>query len=272
MRSHISVLLAVVFIAYACHRGTTLGTPRHRDGDGALRLVLLQNSYFGGGFDQPLFLAYADGTILFPRTTSHGIPEQYTVLHVPPVSVDSLLGSLGVTAALYSLDSLYDYAPGWTDQHSFYLLLPADSGQKLVVIRAGLEDSMKLRSDVPAPFKQLYARLMAFSPPSATGWVPDSLQVSIWPYEYAPDNPPLAWPQRWPGLDSPRWKRRSDDLVKEVRTIRLPFSDRPLLDSLLVARREKQAIGITGRKWAVGYRWLFPQETEWWWLAKRLES
>jgi hypothetical protein len=176
-----------------------------------------------------------------------------------------------VTKELYSLDSIYDYAPGWTDQHSFYLLLPADSGHKLVIIRAGLEDSVKLRGDVPTPFKRLYRALLAFSPP-APDWTPDSLQISIWPYEYAPDNPPATWPHRWPGLESSRWQRHDDPLVKEVRTLHLPFSEQPLLDSLLNAERPKQAIAISGKKWAAAYRWLFPHEEEWWWLTKRLES
>lgn len=265
--------LVAAILASSCRHTTERRTPvRGTDGGSAVRFALLQNSYWGGGIDRPLFLAYADGTILFPRERSRSIPIQYFVLRLTSAGVDSVLRELGVSSALYSLDSAYDFAPSVTDQHSFYAVLPQDSGMKVITIRAGLADSENLKPAVPEPFKRLYANLLGFHPPGAIPWRPDSLQVSIWPYEYAPDNPPLRWPATWPGLENPRWHRRPDPYVEEVRTIRFPFSYSGAIDSILSAQRTKQAVGISGKKWAMGYRWIFPHEDEWWWLARRLES
>ena len=236
-----------------------------------VRVVLLQHSYWGGGFDRPLFVAFADGTILFSRRYTRGITAEYGVVRMPPERFDETLGALGVTAALEQLDSLYDYAPGVTDQHSFYLLVARPSGTKLITVRAGLEDSVTLGHDVPAAFRTFHTRVMRYAPPDASVWTPDSVEVSIWPYEYAPDNPPLAWPAQWPGLTDTRWKRRPDEFVHEVRTLRLPFAEHARLDSLLAVQRTKQAVGISGKKWAMGYRWIFPHEQAWQQVAKRLE-
>ena len=238
----------------------------------ALRLALFQNSYWGGGFDRPLFLAYSDGAVLFPRKRLYNIPQEYGSVQLSSSDLDSALARLGLNASVYALDSLYDFAPGTSDQHSFYLLVAQDSEMKLVVIRAGLADSDTLLSEVPAPFRRLYSGLMSFSPVEAVKWLPDSVQVSIWPYEYAPDNPPLSWPPGWPPLDDSRWHRQANPFVKEVRSIQLPFSFASTLDSLLDARRTKQAFGIGGMKWMLDYRWSFPHETAWLALTKRLES
>ena len=272
MRLRTYTPVAAFFLALSCGHQTD-GRPigRQTDENGPLRFALLQNSYWGGGFNRPLFLAYADGTLLFARERVRGVPVHYSVVHLTRSGIDSVLHELGVSA-LYSLDSAYDFAPNVSDQHSFYAVLPLDSGMKVISIRAGLRDAESLGPQVPAAFKHLYTKLLRYSPPGAAPWTPDSLQVSIWPYEYAPDNPPLRWPASWPGLQSPRWHRRSHPTVEEIRTIRFPFSFSIPLDSMLSARRTKQAIGISGKKWAMKYRWIFPYEKEWRWLAKDLES
>lgn len=97
------------------------------------------------------------------------------------------------------------------------------------------------------------------------------MQCEVWPYEYAPDNPPLAWPADLPQFTSARWHRRKDPIVDEVRSLRLPFAEAPRLDSLMAAVRSRQALKIGGRKWAFSYRWIFPAEGTWWSVSRRLE-
>jgi hypothetical protein len=116
---------------------------------------------------------------------------------------------------------------------------------------------------VPAAFRDAVAAIMAFSDSGAVPWVPDSLQVSLWPYEYAPDNPPLAWPDDWPDLDSPGVQRHADRFVEEVWTMNLPFSSENDVIDLLDRRRERQAVLVNDRKWAIDYRWIFPDEDAW---------
>jgi hypothetical protein len=236
-----------------------------------VRLGLLQHAYWEGGFERPLFLAYGDGTILFARSYQRWIPTAYGMVRFSTSELDSALSALGLNSSVERLDSLYDYAPGVTDQHSFYLLIPGDTGTRVIRVRAGWQDTVHLRADVPAPFRRLYYAMRDFAPPQATDWSPDSIEVQIWPYEYAPDNPPLEWPSRLPTLTDSRWNRRADRFVEEVWMLRLPSADEPTIDSLLGARRPKQAVGLGDRKWAMGARWVFPNEGSWWWLSKHLE-
>lgn len=237
----------------------------------SVRVVLLQHSPWMGGFDRPLFIAYADGTVLFSRRYTDGIPVDYGVVRLAPEDLNKLLGAIGAATVLEQLDSRYDFAPDVTDQHSFYLLIAEPSSTRLVTIRAGLKDHNTLRPEVPEAFRRFYASVTQYSPPTATAWTPDSVEVSIWPYEYAPDDPPLAWPAQWPGLSDARWHRQADEFVGEMRTLRLAFTESFLLDSLLETRRTKQAIGISGKKWAMGYRWVFPHERSWQRIAQQLE-
>lgn len=241
-----------------------------------VRVALLQHAYGSGGFDRPLFLLLSDGRVLFPHTLERGRPSSYSQLALSPSAADSLLVELGVDSALYRLEPHYDFAPNVTDQHSFYLLLAQDTGFKLLTLRATQRatqrDTANLRSEVPAAFQRFYHLLQALFKRSAPPWTPDSVLFEIWPYEYAPDNPPLAWPRSWPGLESPRWRRRTDQFVSEIRALRLPFSSVPSLDSLANTRRTRQALALGGRKWAFGYRWIFPGEDIWWRLVRHLEQ
>ena len=262
------ILLSLTFAA-AC-QGVSGGV--RAPGSSPLRFGLFQNSYWGGGFERPLFLAFSDGTVLFPRERTNGIPSQYSVIHLTPTGVDSVLSAIGAGDSLSDLDSLYDFAPGTSDQHSFFAVVQLASGSRLIQIRSGLSDSLRLRADVPRAFARVYSNVMSFTAPRAEAWTPDSIVISIWPYEYAPDDPPVAWPARWPGLADARWRRRADDVVGDIRSVRLPFRETALLDSLLKARREKQAVGISGKKWAVDYRWIFPHDSSWAWIRKRVDS
>jgi len=259
-------------IVAACHRDASSTRVSSAPTNSGIRFALLQHSYWGGGIERPLFLVFSDGTILFPSARSDGVPTQYSVIHATQNGVDSVLSAIGVDEQVRGLDSLYDFAPLTSDQHSFYLVLQEESRLRSVQVRSSFRDSVRLRAEVPAAFARVYSKVLNFAAPGARPWAPDSIEVSIWPYEYAPDNPPVPWPPKWPELADPRWRRRSDEFVGEIRTIRLPFVEAASLDSLLHSRRERQAVGIGGKKWAVDYRWVFPHDSSWMFVRKRLES
>lgn len=257
------MLLITALLCFG-HRGATAqaGRPTRTD-EQPVSLVLLQNSYFGGGFDRPLFIAFGDGTVIYPTRRQYGVPTAYARAKLSPSTLDSLLIACGLRSALALPDSAFDLAPMMSDQLSLYLLTALDSGQRIVHFRAPYRSRDTLDQRIPEAWRTLLVHLGTFRASRSTPWVPDSVEVAIWPYDYAPDNPPLAWPREWPPLSSSRWTRRDDQFVREVRLLRLPFSAVPRLDSLLASRREKQAVGIGGRKWALRYRWIFPDEAAW---------
>ena len=220
----------------------------------------------------PLLLAYSNGLVVFPTVRDHGIPTAYASVQLSPASLDSLLSRLGARETDGLADSVFDLAPTTTDQHSLFFLVAGTSGGRVFQVRAALLAGDTLDARIPTTLRRLYALVSGFRLAGASPWTPDSIKVAIWPYEYAPDNPPVEWPSRLPPLSDPRWMRRPDPVVTEMGFLRLPFSDVPLLDSIITVRREKQAIGIGGHKWALSYRWVFPHEDEWAQIADRLDS
>ena len=110
---------------------------------------------------------------------------------------------------------------------------------------------------VPAVVISAYERLTKFDHPTAGDWIPASVEVMIWPYEYAPEAS-VIWPKQWPGLNSPKAAKRGEGY-----SIYLPATEYPRLIELLKSRKEKGAIEIGGKKWAADVRFPFPHEEEW---------
>jgi hypothetical protein len=106
---------------------------------------------------------------------------------------------------------------------------------------------------VPNEFDQAYKVLTGLHPKNSIAWIPTWAEVMIWPYEYAPDES-LPWPKGWPELGSKFAVQAGDDSYSLI----LPGSEIDKLERFLAARREKQAILISGKKWAVAWRPITP--------------
>jgi hypothetical protein len=226
-------------------------------------VVLLHHSVWFGSVDLPWFILYEDGLVIFPSARKEGIPTSYSQTRLPGSNPDDLLHSVGIGTDFFQLDTSYDYAPNVSDQETVFLYVWRGDVLKRVAVRAGLTSGRTLSSRVPAAFREAFNHLVDFHSDSTAPWHPDSIEVAAWPYEYAPDNPPLRWPQGWPGLSSPGTKHTPDPYVHDMYLMRLPYDHLDELRHLLERRREKQAIGISGHKLAVGYRLLFPGEDRW---------
>jgi hypothetical protein len=232
--------------------------------------VLFQHSPWTGGTDRPLFILYEDGRVIYPHQRSQGHPVSYRTACLEERPAD-LRARFALGPELRGLRKQYDYRPGWSDQESVLLFAWFGDTLTRVTVRAGRTGIDRFSDQVPAPFREAYRRMVEFRDAGADPWEPETLEVAIWPYEYAPDNPPLQWPKDWPDLESPGTRHEADALVEEVNLIYLAGGQRQRLDELLSRRRERQAVAINGRKWAVGYRMQFPGEARWRPLIKNLE-
>ena len=83
------------------------------------------------------------------------------------------------------------------------------------------------------------------------------MEVIIWGYDYAPDES-IYWPKDRPGLESPSTLKRRD-----AYSIFIPGKELPKLREFLKTRKEKGAVEIGGKKWAVSIRYTFPNEPIW---------
>ena len=235
-------------------------------------LVLLHHSVWFSSVDRPWFILYDDGAVIYPKDRERQIPLSYQRTRIAGKSTADLLDQFGVQNEYWRLDSVYDFAPMITDQETVFLLAWDESRFRRVAVRAALEENGSLNSKTPSAFRRVFDQIRGFHADSSSVWQPDTVEVAAWPYEYAPDNPPLQWRSDWPNLKTRGTRRIDDPYVKELYLMRFSYSLVPALDSLLGRRREKQAIAINGRKWAVGYRFLFPAEQRWRMYVHHLEQ
>jgi len=116
---------------------------------------------------------------------------------------------------------------------------------------------------LPDELIELHKFLCTMDYSDSQKWTPRYLEVMIWPYEYAPEAS-IVWPKDWPGLDSKRSFKRGDSY-----SIFFDGSVLPELQKFLRTRKEKGAVEIGGKKWAVSIRSVFPNEPV---LRKALEA
>jgi len=110
---------------------------------------------------------------------------------------------------------------------------------------------------VPEELLELHRYLSTVEYSDSTEWIPKYVEVMVWPYDYAPERS-IIWPKDWPGLDSERSKKRGDSY-----SIFLDGPMLPKLQKFLSAKKERGAVEIGGKKWAISYRGIFPSEPIW---------
>ncbi len=75
---------------------------------------------------------------------------------------------------------------------------------------------------MPAPMTAAYEKLVKFDYPGAKDWLPEEVEVMVWPYEYAPEAS-IIWPKDWPSFDSSHAVKRGEKSF----SIFLPAADYP---------------------------------------------
>jgi len=227
------------------------------------------------GSDAPSFALYDDGTAIFVRRAGDAKAVLQSV-RLERDELDDFLKSLPLEELSDLQDSPYR-ASSATDQPTTVIHAWREGKHAAVAVygdvRGGVErakreaekkrlpeDEMLLvdMKSVPGPFAKAVERLIGFEHPRAKPWLPREVEVMIWPYAYAPDES-LPWPREWPGLKDPAMRRRG----RGSYSLYLPASELEPLRKFLASRREKQAILIDGKKWAVSCRLPFPRESEW---------
>jgi len=110
---------------------------------------------------------------------------------------------------------------------------------------------------LPKEMRDLIAYLASLDFADSKPWEPPYVEVMIWNYDYAPDES-IHWPKEWPGLESPNTLKRGD-----AYSIFLQGKQLPELRGFLRTKKEKGAVEIGGKKWAVSFRYAFPSEPVW---------
>jgi hypothetical protein len=220
------------------------------------------------GSDTPRVVIYADGQVVYVRQEKNQ-PAVYLHKQLTGEELEKTKKDLASFGDYSAVKRHYDQAPNITDLPETRIYLNLDGhamvtsvyGMRAVktpVTGASANSGRRFQIDeVPASVQGLYTYLAGLKFADATIWKPRYVEVMIWGYSYAPQQS-IHWPKEWPGLESPETVRRGD-----AYSIFMPGSEIKKLNDFLSTRKEKGAVEIGGKKWAVSYRYVFPGEPAW---------
>jgi len=199
------------------------------------------------GSDSPSFALYDDGLTIFRDE------DGFRSIRLNVEELRTLRASLS-DAHDPNLAGWYE-AAGATDQPENTLLLYRDEPVFLSVYGSLEDPEVRLRLPARVHDAMLYVR--SFRHDGSADWLPEQVEVMIWPYENAPEAS-IAWKTEWPGLSDPSTVRRGDSY-----SLYLPSSELDELRAFLASGNSRGAILIDGRKWAASFRIPFPAEELW---------
>lgn len=235
------ILLLSGMLVYSQHYNNTYGKP--------IVVLTVTNPWLMViGSDVPAFALYENGQVIYKKITDRHV--KYYEVKVDHEKQLSLLSTLQITDSLKRLPERIK-ASSWTDQPNNELILNFDS-VKMTDVYGNLKGT-DVRAKTPKPFLATYDAIMDFKADNAKEWMPDSVEVMLSGYSYAPEKSAL-WPANWPDLKDPNTVSRGDDLYS-VYLDKKHFVD---FIKLISSLKEKQAVEINGKKFAVSYRLPFP--------------
>lgn len=200
------------------------------------------------GSDSPSFALYEDGTVIY-RTKSGFKSAKLEGAELDAMRREYAAPGLAALSGAYEADFA-------TDQPDNDLLIYGAEHPFFISIYGSL-NRPEVAQRLPDTLRSAYARLSAFDLPNATDWLPEKIEVVIWPYDYAPEES-IKWPPEWPALGDPATRKRGDSY-----SIFLSSTELDRLRAFLATRKAKGAVEIAGKKWAVSFRMPFPHEQLW---------
>lgn len=214
------------------------------------------------GADTPIFALYENGDLIYLKESSGDGPKYFkkTLTANELKAARAKLLSFG---DFQNIKHRYELSRV-TDQPETKIFLAVDGKTLATVIyglsiKKGIPTKTPIAESSPLPdsIKKLYAYIIGPDVTGASRWTPTYIEAMIWGYDYAPDES-IHWPKEWPGLKSSHAISRGSSY-----SIFLPGSDHSKLSAFLSTRKEKGAVEIDGKKWAVSVRHTFPNEPIW---------
>lgn len=200
------------------------------------------------GSDSPMFALYDDGTAIYRRGAV------FYAAHLSASDLQAFLAELRPDRLVNQNRSIE--LSNSTDQPTTVIYVKAGSTYSHVSIYGPLRSSENSAA-LPIDVAEIYQRLSAFEWQGELPWLPNAVEVMIWPYEYAPEES-IIWPENWPDTLHPDTHQRGDGY-----SIYIPATEYQALRDFLRTRRQRGAVLIDRRKWAVSVRLPFPKETRW---------
>jgi hypothetical protein len=200
------------------------------------------------GADVPTFVMYEKGQIIY-KTTEDRSTKIYEVT-LTNEEIQPLIKKLIPSDDVHELDE-YIEASRATDQPTTTLILHY-SRSKVISVYGHLGENSDDRESVPDDFLAVYDSLKRYRNKSASEWLPKTIEVIFWDYNYAPSKRP--WIKDFPDLNSPTTIKVDSNSYR----VFIDYKDFNAFRKYYKSLGEKEAVEINGRKMAISYRLPFP--------------
>lgn len=202
------------------------------------------------GSDSPSFALYENGQLIFKK--KQGNTAKYFEVKKEKAELQNLMSSLGISVALAKLPK-YINASNATDQPTTTIFLNTDSLQEISVYGRISSKKSEARKETPAVFLTAYDSIINFNEASATEWLPENIEILAYTYANSKEEP-LSWKKEWNDIHSKTTIKRDEGLYS-LYLDKKYFKD---FIKFLKSLRQKQAVLINGKKYALSYRFPFP--------------
>jgi hypothetical protein len=212
------------------------------------------------GSDTPSFVLYEDGQVIYRKISAKKEPRYLWKL-LTADELQSLKVKLTSFGPFHKGNNRINIAEV-SDQPETKLYLDFEE-TKLVASIYGIKfvnvtrDEGRSKTPLPAELRKLYVFLSSLEFKDAREWTPKYIEAIAWNYDHAVDAS-VSWPKQWPGLNSPMTIKKSSTY-----SIFIQGAELKSVSTFLGTRKEKGAIEIDGKKFAVSVRRVFPSEPVW---------
>ncbi len=206
------------------------------------------------GSDSPSFALYEDGTTIYRGNKDCPF---YSI----KLSEQEKTELLNMLTPLKSMKNSYTLSFA-TDQPNSILLMRTPEIRKTIDVYGRIKSNgssctfsgQKEKPDIlPDELEKVLAKLTDYSNSKGTAWLPENIEVMIWPFDYAKST--VEWPASWPKNSDKNVVKRRDSY-----TIYISNTEYTNLKSLMKETEGTKAVKWNGKKWAISYRFPIPDE------------
>jgi hypothetical protein len=261
MGSHMSRIFALFLFLLLSIQNANAKAFLPFDGPRPIAVLLETNPWLMVvGSDTPSFVLYEDGQVIY-RKISAKKEARYLWKLLTAAELQRLKARLASFGPYSKGNNRIDIAEV-SDQPETKLYLNFEE-TRLVASIYGINfvnetrDEGRSKTPLPAELRKLYVFLSSLEFKDATEWTPKYIEAIAWNYDHAVDAS-VSWPKQWPGLNSPMTIKNSSTY-----SIFIPAAELKNVSTFLRIRKEKGAVEIDGKKFAVSVRRVFPSEPVW---------
>lgn len=200
------------------------------------------------GSDVPTFALYEKGQIIYKSIENKKLKIYEVTL--TQEELKKVIESLLISKSIYSLKDDIT-ASDWTDQPSNDLYLNITT-TKNISVYGSLNDNGESRKKTPKEFLTVYDNIKKYKNNRAKEWLPKTIEVMFWDYNYAPNKRP--WIKGFPDLNSKMTVKFDNDSYS-VFIDKEKFME---FKKYYSSMGEKEAVEINDRKMAISFRLPFP--------------